>query len=252
MTKIEWTNKTWQPVHGCTKISEACHHCYAEVMARRLQGNRIKSYEHGFQPTLNPDVLDAPYRWKKPCMVFVCSMGDLFHEDVPFEYIDRVMAVITDNPRHTFQILTKRAERMAAYFSVRAVPCNAWLGVTCESSKYFPRIDYLRSINGATVRFLSCEPLLGNMPEINLDGIDWVIAGGESGASARPTDPQWFCSLRDAVLGTRRVKFFFKQWGTWSEDGVKRSKYANGSVLDGRQWKEMPSVSINNLKQEVL
>lgn len=239
-TKIEWTNKVWQPMHGCSKISSACQNCYAEVMARRLQGNHIKGYERGFEPTLNPETLNEPYQWKKPCMVFVCSMGDLFHGNVPFGYIDKVMDVIKDNPQHTFQILTKRAARMASYFYERPVPHNAWLGVTCESSQYYERIDWLRRIDNVSVRFLSCEPLLGDLSDIDLDGIDWVITGGESGQRARHSQVTWFYNLRNRCIESG-IPFFFKQWGTWGSDGVKRSKYANGSLLEGMEWKQMPT-----------
>ena len=239
-TKIEWTDKVWQPMHGCTKVSSACEHCYAEVMARRLQGNHIKSYENGFKPTLNPDVLNDPYRWKKPSMVFVCSMGDLFHRDVPCDYIDQVMQVIRENPQHTFQILTKRAERMSKYFLHEPVPANAWLGVTCESFEYYDRIDWLKWIACESVKFLSCEPLLGDMRDINLNGIDWVITGGESGVCARRTPVEWFRNLRDRCVETG-TPFFFKQWGAYGEDGHKRNKKENGCLLDGREWKQYPT-----------
>ena len=249
-TKIEWTEKTWNPVTGCTKMSEACRNCYAEVMARRLSGmpGSREKYKDGFKVTLHPECLDEPRKWKKPQMVFVVSMGDLFHEDVPREYISEVMGVIDCNPQHTFQILTKRAERMYRYFADTGyVPENAWLGVTCENPLHYDRIQWLRSIpeqvqGDGPVLFVSAEPLLGNMYDINLRGIDWVITGGESGSRARRTDPDWFRSLRDACL-RRDVPFFFKQWGAWGEDGVKRSKYANGSLLDGREWKQYPRIN---------
>lgn len=242
-TKIEWTEKTWNPVSGCTKISEACQNCYAEVMARRLQGNNIKGYEQGFKVTLHPERLTEPLTWKRPQMVFVVSMGDLFHQDVPFTFIDNIMQVIRETPRHTYQLLTKRPDRMANYFQTRhGAPLNCWLGTTVENSRHYDRIDHLRAVPGGVVKFLSCEPLLGNMPDIDLDKIDWVIMGGESGACARPTDPHWFRSLRDAVLATHRVRLFFKQWGTWGADGVKRSKKDNGCTLDGETWKEYPEI----------
>lgn len=242
-TKIEWTDRVWQPMHGCTKVSSACAHCYAEVMARRLQGNHIKSYEEGFKPTLNPAALDIPFRWKKPSMVFVCSMGDLFHKDVPFEYIVKVMDVINRNPLHTFQILTKRAERMATFFREVPVPANAWIGVTCESFNYYDRIDWLRSID-APVRFISCEPLMGYLYDINLEGIHWVITGGESGNCARFIPSDCFRDLRDRCIEAN-VPFFFKQWGAFGEDGKKRSKEKNGCLLDGKEWKQMPLI-LNN------
>lgn len=244
MTKIEWTEKTWNPVTGCTKVSESCRNCYAEVMAKRLSGMPAsrEKYKNGFKVTLHPDSLNEPYKWKKPSMVFVCSMGDLFHNDVPLDYIDKVMQVIRECPQHTFQILTKRASRMNIYFDEyhRGIPPkNVWLGVTCENENYAIRIKILREIKGASVKFLSCEPLLGDLSKINLDGIDWVITGGESGVNARRTPVEWFRTLRDRCVEIN-TPFFFKQWGAWGEDGVKRSKYKNGSLLDGKEWKQMP------------
>ena len=240
MTKIEWTEKTWNPVTGCTKYSQACTNCYAEVMAKRLSGMPAskEKYKNGFKLTLHPESLEEPLKWKKPQMVFVVSMGDLFHEDVPFEFIDRVFDIIRKTPQHTYQVLTKRAKRMAEYFDTRFTPKNVWLGVTCEHAQHYQRISYLRQIP-ATVRFLSCEPLMSDMHDIYLGGIDWVITGGESGVNARRTPVDWFRILRDQCRRSN-VPFFFKQWGAWGEDGVKRSKYANGSLLDGREWKEYP------------
>ena len=240
MSKIEWTEKTWNPVTGCTKYSQACTNCYAEVMAKRLSGMPAsrEKYKNGFKLTLHPESLEEPLKWKKPQMVFVVSMGDLFHEDVPFEFIDRVFDIIRKTPQHTYQVLTKRAKRMAEYFDTRFTPKNVWLGVTCEHAQHYQRISYLRQIP-ATVRFLSCEPLMSDMHDIYLGGIDWVITGGESGVNARRTPVEWFRILRDQCR-LSNVPFFFKQWGAWGEDGVKRSKYANGSLLDGREWKEYP------------
>lgn len=240
MSKIEWTEKTWNPVTGCTKVSQACTNCYAEVMAKRLSGMPAskEKYKNGFKLTLHPESLEEPLKWKKPQMAFVVSMGDLFHEDVPFEFIDRVFDIIRKTPQHTYQVLTKRAKRMAEYFDTRFTPKNVWLGVTCEHAQHYQRISYLRQIP-ATVRFLSCEPLLSDMHDIYLGGIDWVITGGESGVNARRTPVEWFRILRDQCRRSN-VPFFFKQWGAWGEDGVKRSKYANGSLLDGREWKEYP------------
>lgn len=244
MRKIEWTEKTWNPIHGCTKVSEACKNCYAEVMARRLQGNHIKSYENGFQVARNVNVMKDPYEWKKPSMVFVCSMGDLFHEDVPHTWINQVMRVIEKTPQHTYQILTKRPWGMEEYFisHPHLLPKNVWLGVTCENSRHYDRIDSLRNIRCNNVKFLSCEPLLGNMNDINLDGINWVITGGESGPRARRTPVEWFTNLRDACMRWN-TPFFFKQWGAWGEDGVKRSKYKNGFLLDGETYRMMPGDS---------
>lgn len=259
MSKIEWTEKTWNPISGCTKISEACQNCYAEVMARRLQKMpaSAEKYRNGFKLTLHPECLDEPYGWKKPSMVFVCSMGDLFHEDVPFEFIDKVMNVIRKCPQHTFQILTKRAARLFYYYyshiKICDAPKNVWLGVTCESSRHYDRVEMLRIIPADNVKFLSCEPLLGAMNDINLDGIDWVITGGESGPCARRTPIEWFRGLRDACRRWN-TPFFFKQWGTWGADGVKRSKKENGGILDGETYKEYPIIyknyEVNNERKQ--
>lgn len=246
-TKIQWTSKVWNVTSGCTKVSEACQNCYAEVMARRLQKMPAskEKYKNGFKVTLHPECLNEPYTWKKPSMAFVVSMGDLFHEDVPFEYIDRVFDVIRSTPQHTYQILTKRADMLFDYYyfhlTMAQKPQNVWLGVTCESAKHYDRIEHLRMIPANNVKFLSCEPLLGDMGDIDLEGIDWVITGGESGTRARKTPVEWFRNLRDKCIETD-TPFFFKQWGAWGEDGVKQSKYENGSLLDGREWKEMPKI----------
>ena len=240
-SKIEWTECVYNPITGCSKVSEACKNCYAETMTHRLMGMPAskEKYKNGFAVTLHPEELEVPYRWKKPRMVFVCSMGDLFHEDVPHEYITKVLKVIRENPKHTFQILTKRAQRMWSYFNMYKVPENAWIGVTCESPNHYDRVDYLRGIPQNCVKFLSCEPLLGDMGDIDLTGIDWVICGGESGVRARRTPVEWFRSIRDRCI-ENETAFFFKQWGAWGEDGIKRSKYENGSVLDGQTWKQYP------------
>ena len=238
-TKIEWTERTWNPVTGCTKQSPGCAHCYAETMARRLHAMGLKKYSNGFEPTLHPESLDEPLAWKKGSSIFVCSMSDLFHPDVPFEFIDKVMATIEATPQHRYQLLTKRAERMAEYFSTREVPVNAWLGVTVECRQVLSRIDDLRSIDGATVRFLSCEPLLEDLGDFDLTGIQWMIVGGESGPNARPMHEQWVLNLRQ-LAKRHRVSFFFKQWGTWGRDGVKRSKHANGKKLGGKVVQQMP------------
>lgn len=238
-TKIEWTERTWNPVTGCTKQSSGCAHCYAETMARRLHAMGLKKYSNGFEPTLHPESLDEPLAWKKGSSIFVCSMSDLFHPNVPFEFIDKVMATIEATPQHRYQLLTKRAERMAEYFSMREVPVNAWLGVTVECRQVLSRIDALRSIEDATVRFLSCEPLLEDLGDFDLTGIQWMIVGGESGPNARPMHEQWVLNLRQ-LAKRHRVSFFFKQWGTWGRDGVKRSKHANGKKLGGKVVQQMP------------
>lgn len=239
-TKIEWTDRTWNPVTGCTKQSAGCAHCYAEVMARRLTAMGLKKYENGFKPTLHPDDLEEPKKWKKGSNIFVCSMSDLFHPDVPFGFIDRVMQIIEETPQHRYQLLTKRAERMAEYFATHEVPINAWLGVTVECKDVLHRIDFLKSIENATVRFLSCEPLLEDLGEIDLTGIHWMIVGGESGPKARPMQEEWVMNLRTQAK-KHRVSFFFKQWGTWGQDGVKRNKHANGKKLEGKVVQQMPA-----------
>lgn len=241
-SKIEWTEQTWNPTTGCTKISPGCTHCYAETMAYRLQAMGAKGYENAFQLRLIPERLNDPLKRKKPTVYFVNSMSDVFHEGVPFEYIDMIFETIANTPHHTYQILTKRAERMAEYFLNRDVPQNAWLGVSVEDKKYgVPRIDYLRKVN-AHIRFLSVEPLLDDVGELNLKDIHWVIVGGESGRKARPMRPEWAESIRDQCEEAG-VAFFFKQWGGWGADGVKRAKKHNGRELHGRTWDQMPEIS---------
>lgn len=238
-TKIEWTDKTWNPITGCTKKSAGCVHCYAETMARRLQAMRLEKYRNGFELTLHEGSLSEPFKWKKPHNIFVCSMSDLFHEKVPFDFVDKIMETILNTPQHRYQILTKRSERMVDYFNSRPVPQNVWLGVTVECQTSKPRIDHLRSLN-ASVRFLSCEPLLENLGDLNLEGIDWVIVGGESGREARPMLLDWVINIERQVE-QQGAAFFFKQWGTWGSDGIKRSKHANGKLLQGRIIQEMPN-----------
>lgn len=239
MSKIEWTDKTWNPITGCTKQSAGCQHCYAEVMARRLKAMKLNKYRNGFQLTLHPDTLEEPVAWKKGHNIFVCSMSDLFHKDVPFDYVDQVMNVIHRTPQHRYQILTKRAERMSEYFTTRPVPANVWLGVTVECQATKSRIDSLRSIKSAPIRFLSCEPLLEDLGIMNLSNIDWVIVGGESGPQARPMKEEWVLNIKRQTE-EQQSAFFFKQWGTWGSDGIKRNKHANGKKLKGQVFQEMP------------
>lgn len=239
-TKIEWTDKTWNPITGCTKYSEGCLHCYAETMSRRLRGMGVEKYRNEFALTLHEKSLEEPLRWRKPHNIFVCSMSDLFHKDVPYEFIDRVFEIIKQTPQHRYQVLTKRAVRMAEYFSFHEVPKNVWLGVTVEKAEYKHRIDLLREIP-ATIHFLSCEPLLGSLGNLNLSNIEWVIVGGESGASARPMSEAWVLEIKEQVVAQGSA-FFFKQWGTWGRDGIKRSKYANGKLLQGKVIQEMPLI----------
>ena len=241
MSNIEWTEETWNPTTGCDKVSQGCKNCYAETMAKRLRNNpKMKDYRNGFKLTLQPHRLDHPKKFKKPKMFFVNSMSDLFHEKIPFEFIDRVMDTIRETPHHRYQILTKRPEVMRHYFGLRKPPPNTWLGVSVENKKQgVPRIGVLRSIPGVKVRFLSVEPLLEDLGMLNLRNIHWVIVGGESGKKARPME-QWWVTDIWTQCRKQNVPFFFKQWGTWGEDGVKRSKKANGRLLMGHIREEMP------------
>lgn len=239
-SKIEWTEHTWNPITGCTKISPGCKHCYAEILAMRLQRMGTKGYENGFALTLQAERLVAPLERRKPTIWFVNSMSDLFHEKVPFDFIDKVFQTIYVTPHHRYQILTKRPERMEEYFKKRFVPSNAWLGTSVEDRKYgVPRIAVLRRIR-ATTRFLSIEPLLEDVGVLNLDGIAWVIVGGESGPKARPMKAEWVRSIRDQCERAG-VAFFFKQWGSYGDDGIRRAKRVNGRKLDGRIYNHMPS-----------
>ncbi len=234
-SKIEWTEATWNPVTGCTKISPGCKHCYAERLAKRLQAMGVKKYANGFRVTLHPDVLDIPLHWRKPRMIFVNSMSDLFHDEVPLTFIQRVFGTMQRAHWHTFQVLTKRAERLAHLAPHLPWPRNVWMGVSVENERYKYRIDLLRQVPAA-VRFLSLEPLLGPLPELDLRGIHWVIVGGESGPGARPMRPEWVTDIRDQCLAAG-VPFFFKQWG-----GVHKAR--NGRILDGRLWNQLPVVAV--------
>lgn len=238
-SKIEWTEQTWNPTTGCTKISSGCKNCYAETMAKRLQAMGAHGYENGFNISILPERLSQPLKRKKPTLYFVNSMSDLFHKSVSFEYLDQVFEVIEKTPQHTYQILTKRAIRMRDYFINRTVQKNVWLGVSVENKKHgLPRIDYLREIN-ACIRFLSIEPLIEDIGKVNLADIHWVIVGGESGAKARPMKERWVMSIKNQCK-YQGVPFFFKQWGTWGVDGVKRNKKINGRLLIGKKYDEYP------------
>jgi protein gp37 len=230
---IEWTEATWNPVTGCTKISPGCKHCYAERMAHRLQAIGQANYRHGFQLELQPHMLDLPLSWRKPQTIFVNSMSDLFHSGVPLEYIHRVFTTMRRAYWHRFQVLTKRAERLADIASQLDWADNIWLGVSVETAGYLHRIDDLRG-TAARTKFLSLEPLLGPLPDIDLRGIDWVIVGGESGPGSREMDPAWARDIRDRCIAAG-VPFFFKQWGG-------RNKKRAGRLLDGRTWDEMPDL----------
>ncbi len=228
---IEWTEATWNPVTGCDKVSPGCAHCYAERMAKRLRGMGQKNYARGFQLTLQPHMLEIPVRWKKPRRIFVNSMSDLFHREVPAEFIQQVFDVIRRAHWHEYQILTKRSERLLDLDPELAWPKGVWMGVSVENARFVHRIDHLRKTR-ARVKFLSLEPLLAPLPGLNLEDIDWVIVGGESGPRARPMREEWVADIRNQCHAAG-VSFFFKQWG-----GVFKKR--TGRELDGRTWDEMP------------
>lgn len=240
-TSIAWTNRTWNPVTGCTKYSAGCQHCYAEVMAKRLKGMGQERYKNGFELTLHHEALNEPRKVNEPSMFFVCSMSDLFHKDVPDGFRDDIMHTIRACPHHTFQILTKRADIMQRYFLVRYVPRNAWIGTTVENDDAVSRIKLLSGIGQFehAVHFLSCEPLLSDLGTLDLSGIDWVIVGGESGNQARPMRKEWVLNIK-RQCEEQNVPFFFKQWGTYGEDGIKRNKKANGCTIDGKVYQQWP------------
>jgi protein gp37 len=231
---IEWTESTWNPVTGCTKLSPGCKFCYAERLAGRLQAMGQKNYRNGFKLTLQPHMIEMPLRWKKPQTIFVNSMSDLFHEDVPVNYIQRVFEVMRQARWHRFQVLTKRSERLAELDCNLEWAPNVWMGVSVESDKYRSRIDDLRRTR-ALLKFLSLEPLLGPLHKLDLTGIDWVIVGGESGFRARFIDPEWATDLRDQCRKAK-VPFFFKQWGG-------KNKKQAGRLLEGETWDQMPSIA---------
>ncbi|WP_158854718.1 DUF5131 family protein [Saccharothrix deserti] len=240
---IEWTEVTWNPTTGCDRISKGCDNCYALALAKRLKAMGTEKYQNdgdprtsgpGFGVALHPDTLDQPYRWRSPRVVFVNSMSDLFHAKVPLEFVRRVFKVMADTPQHTYQVLTKRSARLRKLADKLDWPSNVWMGVSVENSDQLVRVDDLRAVPAA-VRFLSCEPLLGPLTELNLEGINWVITGGESGPNARPVDPVWVRQIRDACQEAD-VAFFHKQWGG-------RTPKAGGRELDGQTWDEMPRLA---------
>jgi protein gp37 len=231
-SRIEWTEASWNPVTGCTKASPGCFNCYAERMAKRLQAMGQPNYRDGFRVALHPAVLDAPLNWSRSQLIFVNSMSDLFHEDVPFDFIQKVFNVMSRARQHNFQVLTKRAERLQELAKKLPWPSNVWIGVSVESADYVYRIEHLRRVPAAT-RFVSFEPLLAGVGELDLTDIHWAIVGGESGPGARPMQPEWALSIRDQCQA-QSVPFFFKQWG-----GVHKKKA--GRLLEGRVWDEYPA-----------
>lgn len=231
---IEWTESTWNPITGCTKISQGCKHCYAERMALRLKAMGQPNYVNGFKLTLHEHALQLPLTWKQPQTIFVNSMSDLFHEEVPLEFIEKIFEVMRQASWHTFQVLTKRSQRLVELDSQLNWPKNVWMGVTVESQSYDFRIDDLRQSH-AQVKFLSLEPLLGPISHLNLSNINWVITGGESGPGARPIEQDWVTDIRDQCIASK-VPFFFKQWG-----GVRKKR--NGRLLEGKLWSEVPQLA---------
>lgn len=231
-SSIEWTEMTWNPTTGCDKISAGCKYCYAEVMTRRLQAMGVEKYKDGFKLRMHEDALLIPYSWKHSKVVFVNSMSDLFHKDVPLSFIQKVFKTMNDNPQHTFQVLTKRADILLKHDKDLDWAHNIWMGVSIENEKVKHRIDYLRQTN-ARVKFLSCEPLIGPLRNMDLQNIDWVIVGGESGRKPRPMNVDWVLDIQEQCE-TSGVKFFFKQWG-----GTNKKK--TGRILNGRTYNEMPS-----------
>ena len=232
-SSIEWTDVTWNPVTGCTKISHGCKHCYAERMAKRLRKMGVEKYRDGFAINVHESVLNDPLKWKQPRFVFVNSMSDLFHRSVPAAFVERVFDVMGRAPQHRFQVLTKRPSRVAQIEERLHWTPNIWLGVSIETERWMGRLATLKGTS-AHVKFLSLEPLLGPLPNIELDGIDWVIVGGESGPGARPMEADWVRDIRDQCESSG-VPFFFKQWG-----GVFKKR--TGRTLDNREWNQMPRV----------
>jgi len=237
-SSIEWTEATWNPVTGCTKVSPGCAHCYAETFAERFRGVPGHPYEHGFDLQLRPERLEQPLDWRQPRPIFVNSMSDLFHEDIPSSFVRKVFNVMKKANWHTFQVLTKRSDRMLQVAPHLHWPDNVWMGVSVENQRWTCRIDDLRNVP-AKVRFVSCEPLLGPL-RLDLRGIQWVIVGGESGPRARPMNPEW---LRDIQRQCQeaQVAFFFKQWGAHNEAGLRVGKKIAGRLLDGRTWNGLPA-----------
>lgn len=236
-SSIEWTEMTWNPTTGCDKVSAGCKFCYAEIMSKRLQAMGLEKYKDNFEVRIHEDALKIPYTWKNSKVVFVNSMSDLFHKDVPLDFIQKVFKVMNNNPQHVFQVLTKRAERLFDLHTELKWTHNIWMGVSVENEKVKDRIDFLRETN-ARVKFLSLEPLLGPLPKLNLEKIDWVIVGGESGHKPRPMDADWVIEIQEQCK-EKGVAFFFKQWGG-------KNKKANGRILNGKTYDEMPEKDLQH------
>lgn len=232
-SSIEWTEMTWNPTTGCDKVSAGCKFCYAEIMSKRLQAMGVEKYKDNFEVRVHEDALKIPYTWKNSKVVFVNSMSDLFHKDISIEFIKKVFKVMNDNPQHVFQVLTKRAERLLELSDELKWSHNIWMGVSVENQKVTSRIDFLREIK-ARVKFISLEPLLGPLPNLNLDNIDWVIVGGESGHKPRQMNPDWAIDVQEQCQ-KNEIAFFFKQWGG-------KNKKMAGRILNGKTYDEMPEI----------
>ncbi|MDE7174844.1 MAG: phage Gp37/Gp68 family protein [Helicobacter sp.] len=241
-TKIEWTQAVWNPTIGCDKVSDGCKNCYAEVMAKRLQAMGNKDYKDGFKFKMLKHRLDEPLKNKKPTLYFVNSMSDLFHEKMEVAFLDEIMQIIWQTPHHQYQILTKRPQQMRNYFLDKKIPDNIWLGVTIESAQVKKRVNFIRDLP-AKIKWISCEPLLNDLGRIDLGGIDWVIVGGESGFNARLMREIWVLNIKKQCE-EQNVAFFFKQWGAWGADGMRRNKKDNGALLGGKFYREYPKLSI--------
>jgi len=240
ISKIEWTQLTWNPTTGCTKISDGCKFCYAERLSKRLKAMGVDAYSDGFEVSIHPERLDQPLKRKKPSIYFINSMSDLFHKNIPDDYIVQVFEVVKKANYHIFQLLTKRPKRMFEFCNQITVPDNLWVGVTVENKfEGIPRINYLRKIK-ASIRFISFEPLLEDIGLLNLDGIKWVIVGGESGPNGRRMNQEWVINIKNQC-DHNHIPFFFKQWGTWDKHGIKGSKKKNGRSLLGKIWDEYPN-----------
>lgn len=233
-TTIEWAQKTWNPTTGCTKLSAGCRGCYAESMSKRLMAMGQKKYKNNFNLTEHPDEITRPFSWGKPSVIFVNSMSDLFHKDVSLEFIKKVFKTMNETPHHTYQVLTKRAERLAEISNELTWTSNIWMGVSIEDERVIERLDYLKQCDAKT-KFLSLEPLIGPLPNMDLTGIDWVIVGGESGPNSRPIEEKWVIDIRNQCQN-QEVNFFFKQWG-----GKQKKK--NGRLLEGKEYLEMPTIN---------
>ncbi len=238
MSKIEWTGRTWNPTTGCTKISAGCKLCYAAILSKRLMAMRQDKYRNNFKLTMHPDEITRPYGWKKPSIIFVNSMSDLLHEDVSLDFIKEVFKTMNETPQHIYQVLTKRADRLAEISHELTWTDNIWMGVSIEDDRVLDRLDYLKQ-SDAKVKFLSLEPLIGPLPNMDLSGIDWAIVGGESGPKARPIKEEWVLDIRNQCQ-EQSVKFFFKQWG-----GVRKKK--NGRLLEGKEYNDMPRIEAQEI-----